>query len=140
MLRIVTALALVIALPGSASAGPIKEAVEEAARKLAQQTQEQKPGKGQRFWTGVTLLAGGGVMTALGALELGDDETGPDDGEDSDDSDDGEDSDGWGNKALMGSGIAAAAVGGFLLFTGRKSSPSISIGRGRLTVRHTLRF
>ena len=140
MLRIVTALALVIALPGSASAGPIKEAVEEAARKLAQETQEQKPGKGQRFWTGVTLLAGGGVMTALGALELGDDETGPDDGEDSDDSDDGEDSDGWGNKALMGSGIAAAAVGGFLLFTGRKSSPSISIGRGRVTVRHTLRF
>ena len=140
MLRIVTALALVIALPGSASAGPIKKAVEEAARKLAQETQEQKPGKGQRFWTGVTLLAGGGVLTALGALELGDDETGPDDGEDSDDSDDGEDSDGWGNKALMGGGIAAAAVGGLLLFTGQKSSPSISVGRGRVTVRHTLRF
>lgn len=140
MLRIITALALVIALPGGASAGPIKDAVEEAARKLAQEAQEQKPGKGHRFWTGVTLLAGGGVLTALGALELGDDETGPDDGEDSDDSDDGEDSDGWGNKALMGSGIAAAAVGGFLLFTGRKSSPSISIGRGRVTVRHTLRF
>jgi hypothetical protein len=140
MLRIVTALALVIALPGSVSAGPIKAAVEEAARKLAQQTQEQKPGKGQRFWTGVTLLAGGGVLTALGALELGDDETGPDDGEDFDDSDDGEDSDGWGNKALIGGGIAAAAIGGLLLFTGNKTSPSVTIRPDRVTVRHTLRF
>ena len=47
----------------------------------------------------------------LGSIELGDDESGPDDGEDVNGSDDGEDSDGWGNKALIGGGITAATVG-----------------------------
>jgi hypothetical protein len=140
MWRTVTALALAVAIPGSASAGPISAAVEKAGRELALAEEEpQKQGRG-RFWTGVALLAGGATLITLGTVELGDDETGPDDGEDLNDSDDGEDSDGWGNKALIGGGVAAAAFGGVLLLTGRHSSPSVSVRRDRIVVRQRLRF
>jgi hypothetical protein len=139
MLRILTALVLTVALPGGVSAGPISEAAEKAGREVALAQQEQGTSRA-RFWTGITMLLGGGAMTALGALELGDDETGPDDGEDLDESDDGEDSDGWGNKALMGGGAAAAVIGGVLLLTGRNAGPSVSLRAGRVTVRQMIRF
>jgi hypothetical protein len=135
------AMVLALAVPAGASAGPLKEAVEKAAREvsLAQQPSPET-GNRSRFWTGIALLVGGGVLGTLGAVELGDDETGPDDGEDADDSDDGEDSDGWGNKALIGSGVAAASIGAWLLITGRSSGPAVSARRGGVVVRHTLRF
>jgi hypothetical protein len=85
-------------------------------------------------------MAGGGVLAALGVAEVGDDEDGPDDGEDLDDSDDGEDEDGWGNGALIGGGIAAAALGSVLLLTGHKSGPVVSARAGRVTVRQAIRF
>jgi hypothetical protein len=139
MWRKLVALILALAMPAGVSAGPLKEAAERAARESAAAQPEQVRSRG-RFWTGMGLIAGGGVLAALGSVELGDDETGPDDGEDIDDSDDGEDSDGWGNKAMIGSGIAAATVGGVLLITGRKSGPVVSARAGRITVRHTVRF
>ena len=121
-------------------AGPIGAAAEKAARQLTP-ARDETPRNRTRFWTGIALVAGGATMTALGAMELGDDETGPDDGEDFDNSDDGEDSDGWGNRALMSGGLAAAALGGVLLFTRRhKSGPSVSVRPGRVAVRHTLKF
>ena len=105
------------------SAGPLRAAVEKAGHELARAQQEpEKQGQGRR-WTGIALLAGGGALVTLGTVELGDDETGPDDGEDLDDSDDGEDSDGWGNKALIGGGVAAAVLGGVLLLTGSRLRP-----------------
>jgi hypothetical protein len=135
---IATVLALVV--PAGASAGPLKEAFEKRGRELglAQRDAETR-GRG-RFWTGIGLISGGGVLAALGSVELGDDEIGPDDGEDFNDSDDGEDSDGWGNKALIGGGIAAATIGGVLLMTGRKSGPVVSARPGSVTVRHTISF
>ena len=135
------AVLLSLAVPTTASAGPLKEAVERAARELTlvQQPPPETRGRG-RFWAGIALLAGGVALGALGAVELGDDEIGPDDGEDADESDDGEDSDGWGNKALIGSGVAAASVGGWLLITGRNSGQAVSARRGTVVVRHTLRF
>ena len=123
------------------SAGPIKESAEKATRELALAQAEAETRSRSRFWTGIALLAGGGVLATLGSVELGDDETGPDDGEDLDDSDDGEDSDGWGNKALIGGGIAAATVGGVLLLTGgKKAGPVVSMRRGGVVVRQTVRF
>ena len=139
MWRTFTALALLLVFPGSASAESLKEAVERAGRDLSSAQQQQETRNRGRFWTGIGLIAGGGALALLGGLEVGDDETGPDDGEDVDESDDGEDSDGL-NKALIGSGIAAAALGGVLLFTGRDSGPSLSVRRGRVTVRQTIRF
>jgi hypothetical protein len=141
MAKKLIAVLLSLAVPAGASAGPLKEAVEKAARELslAQQPPPETRSR-SRFWTGVALLAAGGVLGALGAVELGDDETGPDDSEDADESDDGEDSDGWGNKALIGSGVAAASIGGWLLLTGRSSGSAVSARRGSVVVRHTLRF
>jgi hypothetical protein len=140
MWRSITVLLLVLALPASVSAGPIKAAAEKAGRDLGRAEQGAEARSRGRFWSGIGLLAGGGVLAALGSFELGDDEVGPDDGEDFDESDDGEDADGWGNKALIGSGIAAAAVGSLLLWTGRESRPSVAIRPGRVSVRQTLRF
>ena len=140
MLRTFTALALAVAIPGSAAAGPISTAVEKAGRELAQAEQESQKQSRGRFWSGIALLAGGATLVTLGTLELGDDETGPDDGEDLNNSDDGEDSDGWGNKSFIGGGVAAAALGGILLLTGRHPSPTVWVRPDRVAVRQTFRF
>ena len=139
MWKRMTAAILVLAVPSSVSAGPLREAIEKAGREIAVEQVDQ-PRSRARFWSGIALIAGGGVMTALAGMEIGDDEVGPDDGEDFDNSDDGEDSDGW-NKGLLGGGIAAASIGGVLLLTGRKKSgPVLSLTPGRVSVRQTIRF
>lgn len=141
MWRGLIALALMLALPAGASAGPLKDAVEKAGRDLgAAQAQQERGRSRARLWSGIALIAGGGALAALGGFEFRDDETGPDDGEDFGPEDDGEDSDGWGNKAMIGGGIAAATIGGVLLLTGRSSGPSVSSRRGGVVVRQTLRF
>ena len=149
MLKRLVAAALATAMPVSAWAGerpaagsaaqtPIRAAIERAGRDL---TKVEREGQSRsRFWSGIALIAGGGVLTTLGAVELGDDEAGPDDGEDINGSDDGEDRDGWGHKAMLGGGIAAAALGSVLLMTGKSQVPSVSLKRGGFTVRHTVRF
>ena len=86
----------------------------------------------------MALIGGGAALSTFGLVEIGDDESGPDDGEDADDSDDGEDSDV--NKAMLGGGIAAAALGTFLLFTGKTSGPKLSVGRKGVAVQQTVRF
>ena len=131
---------LVLAVPISASAGPLKDSVEKVGREMAVAQQQRETRSRARFWTGIALIAGGGVMATLGGMEVGDDEDGPDDNEDLDDSDDGEDSDGWGNKALIGGGIASAALGGVLLITGRKSGPVLSVRPRSVIVRHVVRW
>jgi hypothetical protein len=141
MVKKLTALLVAVMLPAHVSAGPIAEAIAKAGRELAH-TQPEEPTRSRaRLWTSIALIGGGGLLTTLGAVEFGDDETGPDDGEDFDNSDDGEDSDGWGNKAMIGGGIAAAALGGVLLFTGkRKSGPAVSIRPDGVMVRQTVKF
>ena len=139
MWKRMTAAVLVLAVPSSVSAGPLREAIDKAGREIAVEQVDQ-PRSRARFWSGIALIAGGGVMTALAGVEIGDDEVGPDDGEDFDNSDDGEDSDGW-NKGLLGGGIAAASIGGVLLLTGRKKSgPVLSMTPRQVSVRQTIRF
>jgi hypothetical protein len=140
MLKKLITILVALAIPAGASAESLKAAIEKAGRELAlaQAPDTQTRSRG-RFWTGIALLAGGGTHAALGSFEIGDDETGPDDGEDVDDSDDGEDSDGV-NKGLVGGGAAAAGVGAWLLLTGRKSGPVVSARPGSVIVRQTVRF
>ena len=140
MWKRIVAVILAIAMPGAASAGPLKAAAEKAGREIALAQADSPNTNRTRFWTGLGLIVSGGVLAALGTMELGDDENGPDDGEDTDESDDGEDSDGWGNKALLGGGIAAATVGCVLLLTGRKSGPVISARPDRIVIRQKIRF
>jgi hypothetical protein len=139
MCRKLIALLLVWSVPAIAVAGPLKDAAEKAGREMARAQQPVEGRSAARLWTGIALLAGGGVLTALGGFEIGDDETGPDDGEDFDESDDGEDSDGM-NKALIGAGVAAAALGGVILLTGKKSGPSVSLRPNGVVVKQTVRF
>jgi hypothetical protein len=141
MLKRITALLVALALPVQVSAGPIAEAIAKVARQAVNPQPEEPAQSRTRFWTSMALIGGGAVLATLGAVEIGDDETGPDDGEDLDNSDDGEDSDGWGDKAMIGGGIAAAALGSVLFFTGKKKSgPAVSIRRNSVMVRHTVSF
>ena len=151
MLKRLLATTLAVAMPVSTWAGeggapadpvnrrPIRAAIERAGRDLT--AVERQEGQSRcRFWSGIALIAGGGVLTTLGAVELGDDEAGPDDGEDINGSDDGEDSDGWAHKAMLASGIGAAALGGVLVMTGKSHVPSVSVKRGGFAVKQTVRF
>jgi hypothetical protein len=133
-------LSMTVALPAPASAGPIQESARTAARQSALAQADAERGSRSRFWTSIALISGGGALAALGSIEIGDDETGPDNGEDLNGSDDGEDADGWGNKALLGGGIAAATAGAVLLITGRSSGPVVSARPGSVTIRQTVRF
>jgi hypothetical protein len=140
MWRRIIATVLALAVPVGASAGPLKEAAEKAGRDLGS-TQREEPRSRARWWTSIALIGGGAALSTLGGIEFGDDETGSDDGEDVNGSDDGEDSDGWGDKAMLGGGIAAAAVGSVLLLTGRKKAgPVVSLTPGGVAVRQTVRF
>jgi hypothetical protein len=135
------ALGLILALPVSASAGPLSDAAEKAARELAaraSQSEAQTRSRG-RFWTSIALIAGGGALAVLGGIELGDSDSGSNESEDADDAAGVDDGDGA-EKVMLGGGIAAAGVGAILLMTGRKSGSSISVRPGRLTVGHTIRF
>ncbi|HEY7498485.1 MAG TPA: hypothetical protein VH740_08225 [Vicinamibacterales bacterium] len=157
--KIVAAI-VALALPAGASAGPIRASLDPVrsglmepqperpiARAVARTGSKIAPAQREigrsrtRLWTSVALLAGGSALGVLSRVELGDDEAGPDDGEDLNGSDDGEDADGWGSKAMLGGGIAAAALGGVLLMTGgKKRGPAVSVNHGGFAVRHTLRF
>jgi hypothetical protein len=125
---------------GSIKAGPITAAIAKAGDEITAAQAEEGRSRG-RLWTSIALIAGGSVLGVLGATELGDDDEGPDDGEDLNGSDDGEDSDGWGNTAMLGGGIAAAALGGVLLMTGgKKHGPVVAVQRRGIVVRHTIAF
>ena len=138
----IVALGLTLALPASASAGPLSEAAEKAAREQAvTQSQPQQNARSRgRLWTSIALIAGGTVLAVLGGIELGDSDSGADEDADTDDAP-GEDDGDSGEKVMLGGGIAAAGVGAILLMTGGQgSSPAISTRSGRVMVRHTIRF
>jgi hypothetical protein len=137
MWRKMLALVLALTFPAAASAGPLREAAEKAGREYAcAQADTQSRGRG-RFWTGIALIAGGGAAAIFGGVELGDKDNEPGDIDDATGVDDGDGAE----KALLGAGIAAAALGGVLLFRGRhRAGPSIATRAGGVAVTHTIRF
>lgn len=136
MWRRLAALVLMVTLPASATAGPLKEAAERAGRALGTTQPPSAPRGRGRVWTGIALIAGGAALTIVGAIEMRED----DDATDAGDESAGEDSSGL-EKAMLGGGLGAVAAGGVLLLTGRhQASPSVAVGRGRLVARHTIRF
>ena len=106
----IVALVLVLALPGSASAGPLAEAAERAAREIAAvQPQTEQSGRSRgRFWTGVALIAGGGALAVFGGIELGDGDDGADEDDDADDAAGSDDGDGA-ERIMLGGGLAPPA-------------------------------
>lgn len=137
MWRGLVAFVLVLTLPVPVIAGPLQEAAERAARAQAVTQPPPAPRSRGRLWTAVALIAGGAALTVVGALETREDDAGTDT-----DSDEpaGADSNGL-EKTMIGGGLAAVTAGSVLLLTGRhQASPSVATGRGRLVVRHTIRF
>ncbi len=136
MLRKLLVPVLVLTTSTVASAGPLRESAERAGRELAAQNAAASRGRG-RTWTGIALLGGGGTLAIFGALERREDGN---EGDDADDTPGAKDSNAW-EHVMLGGGIAAAALGGFLLATGRRgASPSITMRGGRLAIAQTLRF
>lgn len=129
------AMVLALSVPAVASAGPLKDAAEREARKLALVQQPDTRSRA-RLWTGIALIGGGAVLASLGAGELG--------GEDESASDPAEPADSGENtgKAMLAGGIAAAALGGVLLLTGRRSPrlPTVAIRPDGATVQQKIRF
>jgi hypothetical protein len=137
MWRKMLALVLALTFPAAASAGPLREAAEKAGREFASTQADTQSRNRGRFWTSIAIIAGGGAAAIFGGVELGDKDNEPDDIDDAAGGDDGDGAE----KALLGAGIAAAALGGVLLFTGRKSAgPSITPRVGGVAVMHTVRF
>lgn len=137
--RKIVTLMLTLALPASASAGPLAAAAEKAGRELAVAQSDSGGQSKGRLWTSIALLAGGGVLAVLGGIEMADSDTSADENDDSDDAtgvDDGDSAE----KFMLGGGIAAAGVGIVLLLTGGGSSPSVTARPGRVSVKHTIRF
>jgi hypothetical protein len=67
MLKRTIATILVVAMPTAASAGPLKDGAEKAARELV--AAQPEPARNRaRFWTGIALISGGGVLSALSGL------------------------------------------------------------------------
>lgn len=138
--KTIVALMLSLVLPASASAGPLREAAEKAAREhsLAQPDRVER-GRG-RFWTALALIAGGAALATWGAIEIADSDTGPEEDNDTDDLPGANDSD-TAEKVMFGGGLAAAGVGAIVLMTGgQRSSPTVAPRPGRLHVTHTVRF
>jgi hypothetical protein len=134
MWKKLVATVLALSLPAGASAGPLKEAADRAARELASAQRDDTRSRG-RFWTGIALIGGGVALASLGGGELGGEDEGPNDPPEPNDG--GE----LGGKAMLAGGIAAAALGGVLLLTWRTASgPVVAVRPGGVAVRHAIRF
>lgn len=136
MWRRIVALCLTLAIPASAAAGPLTEAAEKAARELALAQAASGGHSRGRLWTGISLIAGGAALAIFGGIEVGDTN---DEAQDDDDPAGEKESDKW-EKAMLGGGIAAAALGSILLITGRRSGASVSARPGRVAIAQTVRF
>lgn len=134
MWRRIVATFLACSLPAMASAGPLADAAAREARRQALAQTDGAGGRG-RFWTGLALIGAGGVLAALGGSELGGEDNAANEPPEPEDGGEGT------GKAMLAGGLAAAALGGVLLFTGRRSSgPAVSMQPGRVAVRQTVRF
>ena len=140
MWRKLVAIVFVIVIPAGASARSAQGSSGESRLENRTRSSQRAHWRPTTFLDEHCPISAGGVLTMLGAVEFGDDEDGPDDGEELDDSDDGEDSDGWRRNSLMGGGIASAALGIVMLITGRRSGPVMTIHPKGIAVRHAIRF
>ena len=76
MCRKIIATLLALSVPAGAAAdpgglaGPIREAIERAGREIVVAQREEGRCRG-RFWTGIGLIAGGGVLGTLGQCRTG---------------------------------------------------------------------
>jgi hypothetical protein len=133
MMKKIVAMVLALALPATASAGPLMEAAERAARELTQAQAESQDGRG-RFWVGIVLLGAGATLGVLGGTEFRDDEDEPGDIDEVDDGDVTE-------KAMFFGGLAAAGLGTVLIVRGHNSAVMRVVARpGRVMVKQSVRF
>jgi len=125
-LRILIASTAILAMGTSSFAGDFQDSVAKAARDAAgQQTDERSGNRNPYLWPGTALFVAGMSMAVYGFLHTNGGEFVA--GEVSKES----------KTGLGGAGLAIAAAGGALLYFGSqraRNAPSITVGRGRLTV------
>ena len=125
-LRILIASSAILAIGTSSFAGDFQDSVAKAARDAAGQQTEQRSGNRNPYlWPGAALFVAGMSMAVYGFLHTNGGEFVS--GEVSKES----------KTGLGGAGLAVAAAGGALLYCGTlraRHAPSITVGRGRLTV------
>lgn len=137
MIRRIVAVVLAVLMASPAFAQSLRESINRAATAAAAQQPEpartgMHPGL---LWTGVGLLAGGGLTLGLGAAEDPENETCVS-------GDDLEETCVSNRTVLLTSGAVMAGVGGLLLWIGavkaRDNAPSVTFGPGRFVVQQRL--
>lgn len=136
MFRRMTAAVLALLIPSLVDAGPLKESIARAAKQEAARPVQQ--GWSKTRWSGVVLAGGGAALVVAGLLD------GKQNGPDADQIEDHSTSDGEresrSDKALMWTGIGAAALGSTLFVLGGSKGPRASVGAGKVALLQTIRF
>jgi hypothetical protein len=126
-LRILIAFTAILAMGTSSFAGDFRDSVAKAARDAAaqQETEQRSGNRNPYLWPGAALFIAGMSMATYGFLHTSGSEFVS--GEVSKES----------KTGLGGAGLAVAAAGGALLYCGTlraHHAPSVTVGRGRVTV------
>lgn len=138
MLRRSCVLLLTVLVPAMAQAGPLRDTIDRVAR---QEAARPSPGGWSKTrWSGLALSGAGIALVTMGLVEGK--QRGPDNDriqkQNESKADGGAEA--GADRALLWTGIGAAALGGTLFVLGRGKGPRVSLTAGKLAIQHTVGF